>query len=267
MLLEQRLREALRLDQLEVWFQPIVDLRTGDVCMFEALARWPLDGGYCPPDRFIPVAEESSLINALGTSIARKVMSAMPLLLALDARSIVNINLSPKQLMNKHLVEQMCALVDSSALPRSCIHFELTESALATDADYAELQLSALAAAGFHLHLDDFGTGYSSLHRLQSLPFSTLKLDRSFVVLLGQGDDRVSRAIISLATQLGLQVIAEGIETPEQQARLEAMQCHYVQGYLYAKPMPLVKLVQWLKDRPSPLPLPGGSTSQAPIAG
>jgi len=249
MLLEQQLRECLRQDQLEVWFQPIIDVRSGEVAMFEALARWPLDGGYCSPTRFIPVAEETGLINELGAAVARKVIAALPALLAVKARHVVNVNLSPRQLMSRHLVEQMCSLVDGAGLSRDSIHFELTESALASNADFAKQQLDALAAAGFHLHLDDFGTGYSSLHRLQSLPFSTLKLDRSFVVMLGEGDARIARAIISLAEQLGMQVIAEGIETEAQQQRLQELGCHLIQGYLHARPMPLDALLAWLAQR------------------
>ena len=267
MLMEQRLRECVRLDQLEVWFQPIVDVRQDEVFMFEALARWPLDGGYCPPDRFIPVAEESGLIIPLGMAIARKVIAAMPALRAIDARNVVNINLSPKQLLSKGLVEQMTALLDEAQLPYSCIHFELTESALASDADHAKEQLDALSKAGFHLHLDDFGTGYSSLHRLQSLPFSTLKLDRSFVIQMGKGDDRIARVIISLASQMHMEVIAEGIETADQQAQLMALNCHMIQGYFHAKPMPLPKLLQWLSERPTPTPPPGESSALAPTGG
>jgi len=252
MVLEQQLRECLRQDELEVWFQPILDVRTQEVAMFEALARWPLvGGGYCPPDRFIPVAEESGLIHQLGADVARKVVAAMPALRAFNPHHIVNINLAPKQLMSKLMVQQMCALFDDAGLPRACIHFELTESALANDADYAKTQLDALADAGFHLHLDDFGTGYSSLHRLRSMPFSTLKLDRSFVILMANGDDRIARVIITLAEQLGMDVIAEGIETAEQQAQLVALGCHLIQGYYHAKPMPLPKLLQWLQERGS----------------
>lgn len=252
MVLEQQLRECLRQDALEVWFQPIVDVRTHQVAMFEALARWPLaGGGYCPPDRFIPVAEESGLIHQLGADVARKVVAAMPALRALNPQHVVNINLAPKQLMSQPMVQQMCALFDAGGVPRACIHFELTESALATDADYATAQLDALVAAGFHLHLDDFGTGYSSLHRLRSMPFSTLKLDRSFVILMGNGDDRIARVIIALAQQLGMDVIAEGIETAEQQVQLEALGCHLIQGFYHAKPMPLHQLLQWLRERDS----------------
>ena len=256
MVLEQQLRECLRMDELEVWFQPILDVRTNEVAMFEALARWPLNGSsYCPPDRFIPVAEESGLIHQLGADVARKVVEALPVLRALNPNHIVNINMAPKQLMSKLMVQQMCALLDNAGLPRTCVHFELTESALATDADFARSQLDALVHAGFHLHLDDFGTGYSSLHRLRSMPFSTLKLDRSFVVLMGNGDDRIARVIVTLAQQLGMDVIAEGIETAEQQAMLIDLGCHLIQGYYHARPMPLPKLLQWLQDRPAPVSL------------
>nr|WP_165830820.1 EAL domain-containing protein [uncultured Albidiferax sp.] len=249
MLLEQRLRECLLNDQLEVWFQPIVDVRNGATPMLEALARWPLDGGFCPPDKFIPIAEESGLIMALGMAIARKVVVALPALLELEPRQVVNINLSAKQLMSTTLVEEMCALVDQADLPRSCVHFELTETAVAKDSELAQLQLQALARAGFHLHLDDFGTGYSSLHRLQSLPFSTLKLDRSFVIQLGHGDARIAKVIIALGAELGLDVIAEGIETEQEYEQLRALGCYLMQGYWLARPMPLAQVLAWLEQR------------------
>lgn len=250
MLLEQQLRECLRLDQLEVWFQPIVDVRTGAAPMLEALARWPLgDGSFCPPAKFIPVAEESGLIIALGMAIARKVVAAMPALLALNPQLIANINLSAKQLMSATLVEEMCALVDSQGVPRSCVHFELTESAVAKDVELAGQHMHALAQAGFHLHLDDFGTGYSSLHRLQTLPFSTLKLDRSFVIQLGQGDARIAKVILALGTELGMDVIAEGIETGLEHSRLRDLGCHFMQGYWFARPMPLAQVLEWLEGR------------------
>lgn len=250
MLLEQQLRECLRLDQLEVWFQPIVDVRTGATPMLEALARWPLaGGGFCPPTKFIPVAEESGLIIALGMAIARKVVAAMPALLALNPQQIVNINLSAKQLMSTTLVDEMCALVDSHGVPRSCVHFELTESALAKDEALASEHLAVLAQSGFHLHLDDFGTGYSSLYRLQTLPFSTLKLDRSFVIQLGQGDARIAKVILALGAELGMDVIAEGIETERDYDRLRALGCHFMQGYWHARPMPLPAVVAWLQAR------------------
>lgn len=153
--------------------------------------------------------------------------------------------------MNPQLSAQMCRLLDAAGLPRSCIHFELSESALAQDADLAKKQLDILAAAGFHLHLDDFGSGYSSLHRLQSLPFSTLKLDRSFVQLLDHGDERVARAIVSLAHQLGMNVIAEGIEKPGQQERLARMGCYLIQGYWHARPMALAPLLEWMGSVPA----------------
>lgn len=250
MLLEQQLRECLRLDQLEVWFQPIVDTRTGATPMLEALARWPLEGGgFCPPTKFIPIAEESGLIIALGMAIARKVVVAMPALLALNPQQIVNINLSAKQLMSASLVDEMSGLVDGHGVPRSCVHFELTESAVAQDVVLASERLTALTQAGFHLHLDDFGTGYSSLHRLQALPFSTLKLDRSFVIQLGQGDARIAKVILALGVELQMDVIAEGIETKLEYDRLRALGCHFMQGYWHARPMPLPAMLAWLEAR------------------
>ncbi|WP_171011910.1 bifunctional diguanylate cyclase/phosphodiesterase [Pseudomonas sp. 2FE] len=249
MFIEQRLRQALIMGQLEVWFQPIVDCATQEVVMVEALARWPTDAGFCPPDKFIPVAEEAGLIGELGHYIARHAVHALPRLQQLRPGLALNINLSVKQLLQVDLVSQLCELIDAEPLSRHSVHFELTESAFSENLELLQQQVNALVAAGFKLHLDDFGTGYSSLQRLQHLPMSALKLDKSFTRLLEEGDERIVKVILSLGEQLQMSVIAEGVETLLQQERLQALGCRLMQGYLFAKPMPEAQLLDWLQAR------------------
>lgn len=251
MFIEQHLRQALIIGQLDVWYQPIVDCVSREVVMVEALARWPNDTGFCPPDKFIPVAEESGLIGELGLYIARHAVHALPRLRKARPGLILNINLSVKQLLQANLVSQLCELIDAEHLPRHSVHFELTESAFSENLELIHEQVNALVAAGFKLHLDDFGTGYSSLQRLQHLPMSTLKLDKSFTRLLGEGDERVVKVILSLGELLQMSVIAEGVETHQQKDRLQVLGCRLMQGYLFARPMPEQQLLEWLHTRDS----------------
>lgn len=210
-----------------------------------------------PPDKFIPVAEESGLIDELGLYIARNAITTLSRLLTVQPELKMNINLSVKQMLQDDLSSQLCSLVDGARIPRNLVHFELTESAFADHQQYLEQQLLSLASAGFDLHMDDFGTGYSSLRRLQSLPMSALKLDKSFTRQLGQGDERIARVILSLGEQLQMQVIAEGVETETERRRLQELGCQFMQGYLFAKPMPEQELTAWLQQqqaaaKPSP---------------
>ena len=254
MSIEQDLRAALANGQLEVWFQPIVD-PNGRPLMLEALARWPRNGALFPPDRFIPVAEESGLIDELGMYIARNAINALPRLQAVQPGLEISINLSVKQMLQDDLATQLCTLVDSAQVSRRLVHFELTESAFAEHQERLEQQLLNLAREGFDLHMDDFGTGYSSLQRLQSLPMSALKLDKSFTRQIGQGDERIARVILSLGEQLQMQVIAEGVETETERRRLQELGCPLMQGFLFAKPMPEQELINWLRlQSASPVP-------------
>ena len=259
MSIEQDLRAALANGQLEVWFQPIVD-PNGRPLMLEALARWPRNGALFPPDRFIPVAEESGLIDELGMYIARNAINALPRLQVVQPGLEISINLSVKQMLQDDLATQLCTLVDSAQVSRRLVHFELTESAFAEHQERLEQQLLNLAREGFDLHMDDFGTGYSSLQRLQSLPMSALKLDKSFTRQIGQGDERIARVILSLGEQLQMQVIAEGVETETERRRLQELGCPLMQGFLFAKPMPEQELINWLRlQSASPAPATGFS--------
>ncbi len=270
MRIEQQLRSAIAAGQLEVWFQPIVRQPGGEIVMVEALARWPTAEGYCPPDQFIPVAEEAGLIGALGAWVAQAAISALPRLRRQCPGLHLNINLSVLQLLEEDLVGRLTAMLDQTGLPRQALHLELTESLFAHDNGVMQRRVLELANAGFELHLDDFGTGYSSLGRLQSLPMSALKLDRCFVQQLeAEDDERMVRSILSLGSQLGMQVIAEGVETLAQRERLLALGCTLMQGFLFARPMPEAALTAWLAQqagvtRPEPLPALGPQPQPQP---
>ncbi|WP_409420711.1 EAL domain-containing protein [Pseudaeromonas sp. ZJS20] len=244
--IEQALRLALKEEELEVWYQPILDARSGETLMVEALARWPRAEGYCPPTEFIPIAEEAGLIGELGMWIAGQAIAALPALRRQRPNLALNINLSVLQLLQEDLVTVLSHQCDAAGLPREAIHMELTESLFANDHIKVKRQLERLVAAGFAIHLDDFGTGYSSLQRLQEMPVTTLKMDRCFLARLEQGDERIVRAILSLGQTLNMAVIVEGVETQAQRHRLLELGAHLMQGYLFSPPLPLPRLQAWL---------------------
>ncbi|WP_081606392.1 putative bifunctional diguanylate cyclase/phosphodiesterase [Aeromonas diversa] len=247
--MEHKLRQAIADCQLEVWYQPIIDVRTQRVDMVEALARWPTEEGYVMPNDFIPLAEDTGLIVPLGYQIAQKAMADLPALRAVNPDLKLNINLSVLQLMQTTLVERLCQLSDANNLPRDAVHFELTESLFAEKNEVLVQHLCQLTEAGFKVHLDDFGTGYSSLERLLNLPVDTLKLDRSFTQTLERGDERLVRAILWISREMKLEVIAEGVETDKEMSRLLALGCHLMQGYLFARPMKLKAMMVWMEER------------------
>lgn len=254
MSLEQALRQAVAEEHIDVWFQPIVELSSARVVATEALARWQRADGYCSPSQFISIAEESDLIRPLGLLVAKKSLAALAHIRQAHPRMTMGINLSVRQMRSRQTLSELCELVDAQKLPRSSVHFEVTESDVAKDFLLLEEHLKLYVQAGFSLHLDDFGTGQSSLHRLQGLPVSTLKIDKSFVDLLETGDERFVKTILLLSKQLGLTVIAEGVETQHQRDRLQALGCPLIQGYFYAKPMPLAELLQFLAHQAQATP-------------
>lgn len=249
MQLEQHLRQAIKVRAFDVWFQPIVDIRSGKTAMVEALARLKIHGKYCPPNRFIPLAEDAGLIGAIGQELAEKAVEALARLHKVLPDLIVNINLSAHQLMDPALPDFLHATLQKNAVSVEHVHLELTETAVARDSEQLLAMLVQLANAGYHLHLDDFGTGQSSLNRVQALPFSSLKLDKSFVDLLLKDVDTIPRLMMTLAQELDMQVIAEGVESPEQVGMLKAMGYFLIQGYVFAKPMPEDVLLQWLQEQ------------------
>ncbi len=240
---EQALASATRLEQLCLYYQPIVDLNNGDVVGCEALLRWERPGfGLVSPDRFIPLAERSGLIVEIGTWVIEHAIAeaaAWPTSAQRPAR--VGINLSAHQLRDEHLVERFATACTSSGLPASSVCVELTESAFVATNDYGAYQvLAALREMGIEVAIDDFGTGYSSLSYLKHLPFDVVKIDRGFIA--GLGVDRADRllveAVVRVAHGLNLRVVAEGVETEFQLAALREFGCDAAQGYLLARPVP-----------------------------
>ncbi|ABM02088.1 periplasmic sensor diguanylate cyclase/phosphodiesterase [Psychromonas ingrahamii 37] len=248
-LLEQALHSALNDDQLEVWFQPIVDLNSGEVVNMEALSRWSLAGEFVPPEEFINIAEITGMIIPLGQQLFDKVGCALQELRVEHPNLQCNINLSVKQFRDRNLFTEITSCLNKYQLPTSAFHLELTESMVVeTETDILPM-MQKLVEHGLKFHLDDFGTGYSSLDRLNNLPFDTLKIDRSFVTSLGMGDDIMARNIINIGNELGLNIIAEGVETQVELDRLMDLGCSQIQGYYFAKPMPLSELKDWLYDK------------------
>ena len=244
--LEQALKQAVAEDGIQVVYQPVVDMAARRVVSIEALARWTLDGEPVTPAEFIPIAEESGLIGKLGMQVLDKACGMVARLRRRGMDLTCSVNLSLRQFLEFNLVEDIPRVLAAHGLPNSAIRLEITESLVAhSDAELA-LAMTELHRLGFEFMLDDFGTGHSSLYRLQSLPFQTLKIDRSFVVPLERGDDVMVRTVKDLAEQLSLQVVAEGVETQVELDQLLHLGVHRIQGFLVARPMSDPALMHWL---------------------
>ena len=231
---------ALASGGVGVAYQPIVDLRTGRVEGVEALARWTRDGRAVPPSEFVPLAERNGLVPALTDLVLDLACAQAARWTALPQGAGVRtgVNLSPSSLTDPTLPDRVAACLRRHGLPGTALALEITESALLEDLDAAREVCTGLRALGVHLSLDDFGVGYSSLAHLSGLPLDSLKLDRAFVAGLGLDDAsrRFARAVLRLGTDLGLLVIAEGVERPAQLEELRALGCPYAQGYLLGRP-------------------------------
>ncbi|MEQ9062363.1 MAG: EAL domain-containing protein, partial [Gammaproteobacteria bacterium] len=251
--LESALHAALRDRRLTLHYQPQVCLARDCVIGVEALLRWPQDdGSFVSPAEFVPLAEESGLIIELGRWLMLEAMQQACRWRASGAFSgQVAINISARQLHDARFVEQVRELLAQSGSDASWFELELTESSLLDgDAEVAE-RLAALRALGFTLALDDFGTGYSSLSYLRRFPIDRIKLDRSFVHGLPDEADSAAivRAVVAVAQALEVTLVAEGVETPAQQAFLHELGCEFAQGFLHARPMPPAELGHWLSTR------------------
>jgi PAS domain S-box-containing protein len=242
LLLESDLRKALERDQIRVYYQPKVDIPTGALVGMEALVRWQHPTrGLISPGLFIPVAEESGLIEAIGSHVLRTACADTRAWLAAGNSGLsVAVNLSARQFRNRGLVEEVAAALGETGLHPGALELEITESVVMDDAESAVRTLHALKAMGMRLAVDDFGTGYSSFGYIKRFSLDTLKIDRSFVDHVHEsGDDAaIAGAIIAMAHHLKLQVVAEGVETAEQLTFLHDNDCDLAQGYFFAKPLP-----------------------------
>ncbi|ABQ66480.1 GGDEF-domain containing protein [Rhizorhabdus wittichii DC-6] len=255
--LETELRRAIERDQLHLAFQPLIELSTGRVIGFEALARWdhPEKGAISPVD-FIPVAEESGLIVALGRWALR---AATRTLAEWDRRAgaplpvHMAVNVSAVQFQRDDVVSAIKAALTESGIAGSRLKIELTESCIVTDPDGIARVLRAIHGLDVTIAMDDFGTGYSSLTYLQRLPIDVLKIDRSFVAPMLHDRDSVAivRAILGLASALGMATTAEGVESEALIETLIGLGCDIAQGYYFARPLPSDEAFAYLRSRPA----------------
>ncbi len=241
--IETGLRKAIDSNQLVAYYQPIVSLSTGRVRGFEALVRWNHpERGLIPPAEFIPVAEESDLICAVGDWVLHEACRQMadwqrkhPLFAGLS----VSVNVSTRQMKDPRIIRQVEHALGQTGLNPNCLMLEMTESSMVGNTEQTLELLRRLKSLEVNLEIDDFGTGYSSLSYLQRLPFDTLKIDRSFTREIRAGNtSNIVRVILNLAHSLGMDVIAEGVESEDQMQRLRNWGCNFVQGYLFSPPVP-----------------------------
>lgn len=242
---------AIRENQFMLYFQPKVAVSDRSVCGFEVLIRWHHpEFGFIVPGDFIPMVESTRLIYPLTAWVLEKSIQQCHQWLQEGKPASIAVNLSARNLMDETLPELIANLLEQYAVPANILELEITESALMTDPNRALLTLESISKLGVQLSIDDFGTGYSSLAYLKRLPVQTLKIDRSFIssMLNSVQDEVIVNSTIQLAHNLGLKVVAEGVENEELFTRLRLMGCDYAQGYHIGHPMPLQLLEMWLKD-------------------
>lgn len=252
--LENDLRIALERNQFEVYYQPKIELASGRISGFEALLRWrhPVRG-MIPPDTFIPIAEAADLMIPLGNWVLTKSCETMKRWLdELPAVGDlgVSVNVSPYQVKDGNMVERVRQVLESTGLPASALHLEVTESAFIADTKETMRIFDQIKAMGVEMNLDDFGTGYSSLQYLSDMKFDTLKIDKSFMKNLSIDDQagELVKSMLGIAKSLDMDVVAEGVETEAQLEHLKQLGCKYGQGYLFSKPVPEHQALEILKQ-------------------
>jgi diguanylate cyclase (GGDEF)-like protein len=256
---EKELREAIEGKEFKLYYQPIISLKTGKIAGFEALIRWPSSKkGFISPSDFIPIAEETGLIIPLGQWILAEACEQIKKWhkdFPKNPPLIISINLSSRQFNQPDLVPQIQTILESIKVEGHSLKLEITESMMMNNVENAIALLRELKELGLRLSIDDFGTGYSNLSYLHRFPVDTLKVDQSFVrQMYGHEDSdkykQIVRTVIMLGHNLGLDVIAEGIETEEQRQALQQLDCEYGQGFLFSKPLPQEQITQLLQQDP-----------------
>ncbi len=246
------LRQAIDGGELVVHFQPIADVASSRIVGAEALVRWEHPSrGFLPPDEFIPVAETTGLIRPLALYVLEAALCQRRDWAAAGFELQVSVNLSTRNLLDPALTEAIAELLRRFATRPDELTVEVTETAVMVDPPRAAETLGRIADLGVKIAIDDFGTGYTSLSWLKRLPVTTLKVDRSFVTDMHTNDNdaAIVRSTVNLARDLGLEIVAEGVETPEAWKRLDALRCDFAQGYLLSRPLPAAELTRLLRER------------------
>jgi EAL domain-containing protein (putative c-di-GMP-specific phosphodiesterase class I) len=241
--LEMELRQAMGSGEFELHYQPIVSLKTGVITGFEALLRWSHpDRGPALPDSFMPVLEDTGLIVPLGWIMLRKACNQVLTwndLYQSHPPFTLSMNFSASQIAQEDFVEQISSILQETGLDAARLHLEITENVIMQDVDFAAAVLARLRDLNVQVHIDDFGTGYSSLSALHHFPIDALKIDRLFMEMSGvdRENAEVVQTIVTLAHNLGMDVVAEGVETRAQLDYLQTLGCDYGQGHLFCKPV------------------------------
>jgi diguanylate cyclase (GGDEF)-like protein len=254
--MENDLRRAIDREELRVYYQPIVALDNGQLAGFEALIRWQHpERGFINPADFIPLAEDTGLIIPLGLWILKRACQQLcqwQWQSPANRSLFMSVNLSGKQVAVPTLVSDIKDILDETHVDAKHLKLEITESAVMENAEMAARLLKRLKALGVQLSIDDFGTGYSSLSYLHRFPVNTLKIDRSFVGRIGEAAENIEivRTVISLAENMGMEVVAEGVETLSQLTQLRKLRCQYGQGYLFSRPVAADAVSEWISKKP-----------------
>jgi EAL domain-containing protein (putative c-di-GMP-specific phosphodiesterase class I) len=255
------LRSVIENEGLELHYQPKVEMATGRVIGVEALVRWPHPvEGLVPPDEFVPIAERTGLIGPMTDFVLRTALAQCRQWGEAGHHLSVAVNLSARSLLDADLVDDLARVLAASGVEASKLVLEITETSVMSDAEYAMQVLNRLSSMGITLAMDDFGTGYSSLSYLKRLPVDEVKIDKSFVLNMqhDENDAVIVRSIIDLAGNLGLRVVAEGVETTNTWDALRDMGCDIAQGYVISRPLPADQFDAWLETvTPTPLKIAG----------
>ncbi len=248
---EQSLLKGMENEEFELYFQPVIDLRTDRIAGFESLIRWnhPRRGFVSPLD-FIPMAEQNGLIVPLGQWVFEQSCKALKEFNQIQELQFLSINVSGRQFIDAGLHEKFIKFSSDLGLAPQKIKLEITESILMENPEESRKLLNRFGDHGFPIAIDDFGTGYSSLSYLNSFPISTMKIDRSFVsaMLKDKGSMNIVRGIAGLAHSLDMDIVAEGPETEEELKVLREIGCEYAQGYVISKPLPMKQAIEFIKD-------------------
>ncbi|HDH00715.1 MAG TPA: bifunctional diguanylate cyclase/phosphodiesterase, partial [Nitrospirae bacterium] len=250
LVLIKELRYAIENEELVLHYQPKVNCRTGRINGMEALVRWNHpDHGLIMPNDFIPLAEQTGLIKQLTTWVLSTALQQLGRWQKAGFNLRLSINLSTRNLLDPHFIDEIAKRLEASAIKPSLLELEITESAIMIDPDLSLKILADLDALGIRISIDDFGTGHSSLAYLRKMPVDEIKIDKTFIsnILVDNNDAIIVRTIVELAHNLGIQVIAEGVESEGVCDMLKDMGCDNIQGYLISRPIPAEDFEEWLE--------------------